>query len=163
MTTYLEIARFNVDYRLSTIHKPIGPGQYGQLLCPMSGTCNEGAFSLSRQWVISLVHGKCSCNLELNIFKLIFLAATKQLYEGYCWSLRPSVHSVHSSVTPFSQFSYHHVIIKFSGVITLIKWCPCKRSRSEVKDEGHRCQNKFPDDNCCLNSEMVLNNAQSLK
>ena len=50
---------------------------------------------------------------------LMFLAATKQLYEWYflsvCLSVRPSVCL---SVTPFWLCSYHRIIMKFSGVIT---------------------------------------------
>ena len=87
------------------------------------------------------------------ILRLYFLAATKQLYEWYFLSVCPSVRlsvrlsvcpsvrlSVCPSVTPFWLCSHHRIIMKFSGVITLdqIKG-PCKRSRSEVKGQGHRC------------------------
>ena len=44
-----------------------------------------------------------------------FLAATKQLYEWYFLSVRPSVRL---SVTPFWLCSHHPIIMKFSGVIT---------------------------------------------
>ena len=48
-----------------------------------------------------------------------FLAATKQLYEWYFLSVRPSVClSVCLSVTPFWLCSHHRIIMKFSGVIT---------------------------------------------
>ena len=48
-----------------------------------------------------------------------FLAVTKQLYEWYFLSVRPSVClSVCLSVTPFWLCSQHHIIMKFSGVIT---------------------------------------------
>ena len=49
---------------------------------------------------------------------------------------RPSVRpSVCLSVTPFTMFlsSYHH----------WQKWCPCKRSRSEIKDQGNRVKTNF--------------------
>ena len=36
---------------------------------------------------------------------------------------------------------YHHDI--FRSNYHCQKWCPCKRLRSEVKGQGHRCQNKF--------------------
>ena len=60
----------------------------------------------------------------ISCMKLIFLAATKQLYEWYflsvCPSVRPSVRlSVCPSVTPFWLCSHHRIIMKFSGVITL--------------------------------------------
>ena len=56
-------------------------------------------------------------------------------------SVRPSVRlSVRLSVchTFFTMFlsSYHHEI--FRSYYHGQKWCPCKRSRSEVKGQGHR-------------------------
>ena len=49
----------------------------------------------------------------------LFLAATKQLYEWYflCASLSACL-SVCLSVTPFWLCSHHHIIMKYSGVIT---------------------------------------------
>ena len=72
-----------------------------------------------------------------------FLAATKQLYDWFSPSVRPSVcPSVRLSVchTFFTMFpsSYHHEI--FRSYYHGQKWCPCKRSRSEVKGQGHRGQ-----------------------
>ena len=70
-----------------------------------------------------------------------FLAATKQLYEWFspsvCLSVRPSVRlSVcHTFLTMF-QSSHHHEI--FRSYYQWQKWRPCKRSRSEVKGQGHR-------------------------
>ena len=62
-----------------------------------------------------------------------FLAATKQLYKWFspsvCPSVCPSVH--HTFLTMFPS-SYCHEIYQWQ------KWCPCKRSRSEVKGQGHR-------------------------
>ena len=72
----------------------------------------------------------------------IFLAATKQLYKWYFPSVGPSVcPSVCLSVTPFFTMfpsSYYHEI--FRSYYHGQKWCPCKRSRSEVKGQGHRGQ-----------------------
>ena len=48
-------------------------------------------------------------------WSVIFLAATKQLYEWYFLSVCPSVRL---SVTPFWLCSHHRIIMKFSGVIT---------------------------------------------
>ena len=65
-------------------------------------------------------------------FKL-FLAATKQLYE---W-LSPSVRlSVCLSLTPFWLCSHHHIIMKFSGVITNDK------SDVHAKGQGQRSKVK---------------------
>ena len=75
----------------------------------------------------------------------LFLAATKQLYEWFSPSVRPSVRpSVCLSVRPsvchtfLTMFpsSYHHEI--FRSYYQWQKWRPCKRSRSEVKGQGHR-------------------------
>ena len=63
------------------------------------------------------------------------LAATKQLYD---WSSPSVCPSVCLSVTPFSSCSHHHEI--FMSYYHGQKWCPCKRSRSEVKGQGHRGQ-----------------------
>ena len=60
---------------------------------------------------------------------LHFLAATKQLYEWFSPSVR------HTFLTMFPS-SYHHEI--FRSHSQWQKWRPCKRSRSEVKGQGHR-------------------------
>ena len=58
----------------------------------------------------------------------IILAATKQLYEWFS-------PSVCLSVTPFSLCSLHHIIMKFSGIITTDK------SEVHAKGQGHRALN----------------------
>ena len=93
---------------------------------------------------------------------LLFLAATKQLYEWFspsvcpsvCLSVCPSV--CHTFLTMFPS-SYHHEI--FWSYYQWQKWRPCKRSRSEVKGQGHRGHNPtspFPDCNSSLNSHMMM-------
>ena len=73
----------------------------------------------------------------------IFLAATKQLYEWFSPSVRLSVRPsvclsvCHTFLTMFPS-SYHHEI--FRSYYQWQKWRPCKRSRSEVKGQGHRGQ-----------------------
>ena len=75
---------------------------------------------------------------------LFFLAATKQLYKWYfpsvCLSVCPSVHPsvCHTFFTMFPS-SYHPEILLVSYYHGQ-EWCPCKRSRSEVKGQGHRGQ-----------------------
>ena len=77
-------------------------------------------------------------------YKNGFLAATKQLYEWFspsvcpsvCLSVRPSV--CHTFLTMFPSL-YHHEI--FRSYYQWQKWRPCKRSRSEVKGQGHRGHN----------------------
>ena len=58
------------------------------------------------------------------IWFMVFLAATKQLYEWFS-------PSVHLSVTPFWLCSHHYIITKFSGVITN------DRSDVHAKGQGH--------------------------
>ena len=72
---------------------------------------------------------------NMSVWKFIFLAATKQLYEWFgsvCLSVRLSVClSVrHTFLTMFPS-SYHHEI--FRSCYQWQKWHPCKRSRSGSK------------------------------
>ena len=70
---------------------------------------------------------------------VIFLAATKQLYDWFIPSVCPSVcPSVRHTFFTMFPSSYHHEI--FRSYYPGQKWCPCKRSRSEVKGQGHRGQ-----------------------
>ena len=75
---------------------------------------------------------------------------------------RPSVRpSVCLSVTPFTMFlsSYHH----------WQKWCPCKRSRSEIKDQCIRVKTTFvpvwtfPDRNSRLDLQMATKRCTKLE
>ena len=63
----------------------------------------------------------------------VVLAATKQLYEWSCPSVRPSVRP---SVTPVSLCSWYRIIMKFSGVITIDK------SDVRAKGQGQRSKVK---------------------
>ena len=79
-----------------------------------------------------------------------FLAATKQLYKWYfpsvCPSVCPSVRlSVCLSVTPFSPCSHHRIIMKFSGVITMVK------SDVHAKGQGQRSKVKVTEVTTQLN------------
>ena len=80
----------------------------------------------------------------------IFLAATKQLYEWFSPSVRPSVCpsvrlSVCPSVTPFWLGSYQRIIMKFSGVITNDK------SDVHAKGQGQRSKVKVTEVTTQLN------------
>ena len=76
-----------------------------------------------------------------------FLAATKQLYKWYF----PSVClSVRLSVTPISPCSHHHIIIKFSGVITMVK------SDVHAKGQGQRSKVKVTEVNTQLSRFRTL-------
>ena len=76
-----------------------------------------------------------------------FLAATKQLYDWFSPSVRPSVHP---SVTPFSPCSHHRIIMKFSGVITMV------RSDVHAKGQGQRSKVKVTEVNTQLNRFRTL-------
>ena len=80
-------------------------------------------------------------------------------------SVRPSVclSVCHTFFTVF-PLSYHHEI--FRSYYHGQKWCPCKRSRSEVKGQGHRGQHPtypFPDSNSSLNSHMAMKSCTQLE
>ena len=68
----------------------------------------------------------------------VFLAATKQLYERYFLS-------VCLSVTPFWPCSHHHIITKFSGVITN------DRSDAHAKGQSQRSKVKVTEVTTQLN------------
>ena len=71
----------------------------------------------------------------------MFLAVTKQLYDWFSPSVRPSVRP---SVTPFSPCSHHRIIMKFSGVITMV------RSDVHAKGQGQRSKVKVTEVNTQL-------------
>ena len=78
----------------------------------------------------------CCCGrirLVVGTSQLLFLAATKQLYEWFSPSVRLSVRP---SVTPFWLCSYQRIIMKFSGVITNDK------SDVHAKSQGQRSKVK---------------------
>ena len=80
--------------------------------------------------------------------------AALQMVFSVCLSFRPSVH--HTFLTMFPS-SYHHEI--FRSYYHWQRWRPCRRSRSEVKGQGHRGRNPtlpFPDCNSSLNSRMMM-------
>ena len=72
----------------------------------------------------------CSAKIYIIcIMCIMFLAATKQLYEWYFLSVCPSV-------TPFWLCSHHRIIMKFSGVITL------DQGKVHAKGQGQRSKVK---------------------
>ena len=73
---------------------------------------------------------------------ILFLAATKQLYEWYFLSVCPSVCP---SVTPFWLCSHHRIIMKFSGVITT------DQGKVHAKGQGQRSKVKVTEITTHLN------------
>ena len=93
-------------------------------------------------FVNSLAPGRFKFNFRYRQVSNIrrFLAATKQLYDWFSPSVCLSVRlSVCLSVTPFSPCSHHRIIMKFSGVITMVKSDvhakgQCQRSKVKVTE-----------------------------
>ena len=98
-----------------------------------------------------------SLNLYWNIIFSCDQAALQMVFSvclSVCLSVCPSVR--HTFFTMFPS-SYHHEI--FRSYYQWQKWRPCKRSRSEVKGQGHRGHKStlpFPDCNSSLNSPMTM-------
>ena len=85
---------------------------------------------------------RASCTKTTDSNPFSFLAATKQLYEWYFLSVRPSVRL---SVTPFWLCSHHRIIMKFSGVITN------DQRKVHAKDQGQRSKVKVTEVTTQLN------------
>ena len=124
-------------------------------------TVQYQAFTWSTTEVLSILQLRKSKIPHSRIFilkvELLFLAATKQLYEWYFLSVCPSVRlsvcpsvcpsvrlsvclsvrlSVCPSVTPFWLCSHHRIIMKFSGVITF------DQGKVHAKGQGQRSKVK---------------------
>ena len=109
---------------------------------------------------------RCLVSICPNIFMSSFVFSCDQaalrtaisVRLSVCLSVRPSVRpSVCDTFLTMFMSSYHHGIFRSS--YQWQKWCPCKRSRSEVKGQGHRGHDPiwpFPDRNSSLNSYMVM-------
>ena len=85
---------------------------------------------------------------------LVFLAATKQLYEWFspsvCLSVCSVCLSVCPSVTPFWLCSHHRIIMKFSGVVTNDK------SDVHAKGQGQRSKVKVTEVNSQLSRFLTV-------
>ena len=76
----------------------------------------------------------CSCIFSCDQAALWMVQSVcPSVRPSVCLSVRPSV--CHTFLTMFPS-SYHHEI--FRSYYQWQKWRPCKRSRSEVKGQGHR-------------------------
>ena len=109
-----------------------------------------GLLHLSHCVVVSLVSGLlCLCLRKSSLHcNLVFIWAIFRCHvmlpffscdQAALWmvfSVCPSV--CHTFFTMFPS-SYRHEI--FRSYYQWLKWCPCKRSRSEVKGQGHRGNN----------------------
>ena len=99
----------------------------------------KSKWKLTRTYIYHLHHHHYIAQIAGRKYLRWFLAATKQLYKWYFPSVRLSVRPsvCHTFFTMFPS-SYHHQI--FRSYYHGQKWCPCERSRSEVKGQGHRGQ-----------------------
>ena len=110
-------------------------------------------WTITPVYLMNIVFWKCLCFLFFSCDQ----AALQMVFSvcpSVCLSVRPSVR--HTFLTMFPS-SYHHEI--FRSYYQWQKWRPCKRSRSEVKGQGHRGHNptlSFPDCNSSLNSRMMM-------
>ena len=108
-------------------------------------------FNNKHQQLCMGIHGLTHTSIKSYIH---FLAATKQLYKWYfsvCLSVCPSVRpSVRLSCTPFSPCSHHRIIMKFSGVITMVK------SDVHAKGQGQRSKVKVTEVNTQLSRFRTL-------
>ena len=97
--------------------------------CTMGLTCGQGAWQIDRQSNGSMWN---SYSFQ-PVGQWMSYSFTDLGAEGCCRSLN-------ALFTMFLSW-YHREI--FRSYYHWQKWCPCKRSRSEVKGQGHRCQNKL--------------------
>ena len=91
-------------------------------------------------WVYNILR---VCIYSWLIYIYAFLAATKQLYDWFSPSVCPSI-------TPFSPCSHHCIIMKFSGVITMVK------SDVHAKGQGQRSKVKVTEVNTQLSRFWTL-------
>ena len=103
----------------------------------------------SMNWYITRVGVELSMSHPRNIFSCdqaaIWLVQSVRL--SVCLSVRPSVCL---SVTPFSPCSHHRIIMKFSGVITMVK------SDVHAKGQGQRSKVKVTEVNTQLSRFRTL-------
>ena len=122
---------------IGMIHTPV---------CVPSSTLAESVKSVSNQK---------RCNSIVNALELCFqLRPSSSKNTSVCLSVCLSV--CHTFFTMFLS-SYRHKI--FRSYYQWQKWCPCKRSRSYVKGQGHRGHDPtepFPDCNSSFNSHMMI-------
>ena len=114
----------------------------------------EHAYIVSNTYVALAMHGQQDVELFFSCDQ-----AALQMVFSVCPSVRLSVCPLvrPSHLFDYVPSSYHHEI--FMSYYQWQKWRPCKRSRSEVKGQGHRGHNPtlpFPDCNSSLNSVMMM-------
>ena len=101
-----------------------------------------GVLSLGPSSLKTLVGLECAKGMERGWSTPVFSCDQAALWmvQSVCLSVRLSVRPsvCHTFLTMFPS-SYHHEI--FRSYYQWQKWRPCKRSRSEVKGQGHRGHN----------------------
>ena len=112
---------------------------------------------MAEKWCTKLEVALKRCPIVFNCDQAA-LWMVQSVRPSICLSVRPSVclSVCHTFLTMFPSL-YHHEI--FGSYYQWQKWRPCKRSRSEVKGQGHRGHNPtlpFPDCNSSLNSHMMM-------
>ena len=95
------------------------------MACRLVGT--KPLSKIMMEFCNSTLRNKLQWNRNQNLY--IFCCDQAALLMAQ--SIRPSVCL---SVTAFILCSHHRIIMKFSVITNDRWWCPCKRSRSEVKE-----------------------------
>ena len=142
-----DISRAHVSWQIRYIFRLCSYWFEWPLNINFSGSCvvtkeNDMLLQLNCHWPSQIFYYWLKCNSQSCLQNKIilfcgssdwqFLAATKQLFEWFSLSVRPSV--CHTFLTMFPSW-YNHKI--FRNYYQWQKWRPCKKSRSEVKGEGH--------------------------
>ena len=104
------------------------------VLCIISRSTGQksGSFKflwLGQGWGVVIVEDQWSTIFSCD-------QAALWMVQSVCPSVRPSVR--HTFLTMFPSSNHHEI---FRSYYQWQKWRPCKRSRSEVKGQGHRGHN----------------------
>ena len=117
--------------------EPLSAVSLTELRCKISHALESVRLELNIYSKLDLIAKSNPLKINLMGNYVLFLAATKQLYDWFSPSVRLSVRpSVCPSVTPISPCSHHRIIMKFSGVIAMV------RSDVHAKGQGQRSKVK---------------------
>ena len=116
-----------------------------QLSNPSDLPCSRSYVKLQGHMAIKIVDFKVICQISRSHGSIVFSCDQAAIW--LVQSVRPSVCL---SVTPFSPCSHHRIIMKFSGVITMVK------SDVHAKGQGQRSKVKVTEVNTQLSRFRTL-------
>ena len=142
--TALKIVEFDPDWAFpdcnSSLNSPMVTKwctklEVAQKRCPIVFSCDQAALQMVFSVCPSVRLSVCLSHLFSCDQAALWMVQSvcPSVRPSVCLSVRPSV--CHTFLTMFPS-SYHHEI--FRSYYQWQKWRPCKRSRSEVKGQGHR-------------------------